>query len=55
MDDSRFDIPSAILAAAVVEKSKLDGEELIQFAANLQQRYLRFMKEAHKRDRDQAG
>jgi hypothetical protein len=47
MDDTRFEIPSAILAAAVVAKSELTGKELAQYAVDLQRLYIRKMK-AHR-------
>ena len=42
-DTERFEIPSAILAAAVVAKSDLTGHELSIYAINLQRNYVKMM------------
>lgn len=49
-NSSEFEIPSAILAAAVVAKSSLEGRELQDWALRLQRNYVIGMSEARERE-----
>jgi hypothetical protein len=48
-DLSEFEIPSSILAAAVVAKSELTGKELEIYAVDLQRQFIRHMLSFRKR------
>jgi hypothetical protein len=50
MDASEFEIPSAILAAALVEKSELKGKDLEMYAANMQRWLVFKMKTAREKE-----
>ena len=52
MDDSRFEIPSAILAAAVVAKSELTGEQLTHFAVDTQRFFMLRMRTQRMEDHE---
>jgi len=47
---SEFEIPSAILAAALVEKSELKGKDLEMYAANMQRWLVYKMKTAREKE-----
>jgi hypothetical protein len=48
-DASEFEIPSAILAYALVEKSELKGAELESYAINIQRKLVRQMMIAREK------
>jgi hypothetical protein len=50
VDASEFEIPSAILAAALVEKSELKGKDLEMYAANMQRWLVFKMKTAREKE-----
>ncbi|UPK33965.1 hypothetical protein IVB18_38260 [Bradyrhizobium sp. 186] len=47
---SDFEMPSAVLAAAVVAKSELKGEELQRYAISVQRAYAKQMLAARERE-----
>ena len=58
VDTSEFQIPSAILTAALVEKSELTGKELEAYAINTQRALIRHMmafKERLESEQGRAG
>jgi hypothetical protein len=50
ISDSEFLIPCAILAAAVVAKSELTGQELASYAINLHRNYVMIMQAQRERE-----
>ena len=49
VDISEFEIPSAILASALVEKSELKGAELEAYAFNIQRKLIRQMSASREK------
>jgi hypothetical protein len=52
---SEFEIPASILAASVVAKSELTGNELLTFAFNIQRTYAQRMLIAREKEENQSG
>ena len=54
-DTSQLEVSSAILAAAVIAKCDLSGQDLVAYAVNLQRQYIRMMQMHRKEDADKSS